>query len=114
VAGGGAVSRVLGVGDAGGPRKRVTSCSWLSSGPNFCGTGESTSTSLSQWNLLDTGRSPARYWSIASWKELSDWSPGSAEDGADAGLVGGLVVGLGGGALRDVLDSAVLGCGLAA
>ena len=32
------------------------------------------------------------------------------EDEADAGLVGGLVVG----ALRDVLDSAVLGCGLAA
>ena len=48
--------------------------------------------------------------SIASVKESADWSPGSGEDGFDAGLGGGL----GGGVLRDALDGAALGSGLAA
>ena len=63
---GGAVLRVLGVGDAGGPRRTVQSCSLLTSGHNCVGVGETGSWPASQWYLLVTGRSPALFWSMAS------------------------------------------------
>ena len=56
---GGAVSRVLGLGDAAARGLWSQSCSRVSSGPNFVGIGESTSSPLSQWYLLDTEESGA-------------------------------------------------------
>ena len=107
---GGAVSRVLGLGDRDGPRTSSQSCSKVFGGPNFVGVGDSGSLPLSQWYGLEMWRSPALFRSIASVKESADWSPGSGEDGFDAGLGGGL----GGGVLRDALGGAALGSGLAA
>ena len=107
VAGGGAVALVFGwVGDAGGPRTRVLSCSALSGEDTDVGTGDAGSLVAYGWYLLFTAKRPAWCSSRALMKESSEPQL-KGEGGGDGGSGEGLRTPVG--AVRDFTVEEVFG-----